>query len=281
MRMTDTAENFDDFESTALQRRDEALVVTVDGFEGPLDLLLTLARNQKVDIAKISVLKLADQYLEFIEAAKRINLELAADYLVMAAWLAYLKSRLVLPQEKGPDGEPSADEMATRLRWRLQRLDAMRAAATRLMGRERLDRDVFGRGDPEPVNVVKLRTYKDTLYDLLTAYATDRARRLGGKAYQPAMAPVLQIEEARERLERMLGRISDWSGLSRLLPPGLAGRAAAALGPGLDPAGLPGAGPRRQGGDQPGGALRGNLCARPGLMRRRRLTTGTGDRGVT
>ena len=175
--------------STAIVADDEALVVTVDGFEGPLDLLLTLARNQKVDIAKISILKLADQYLEFIEAAKRINLELAADYLVMAAWLAYLKSRLVLPQEKGPDGEPTADEMATRLRWRLQRLDAMRAAATRLMGRERLDRDVFGRGDPEPVNVIKLRTYKDTLYDLLTAYATDRARRLGGKAYQPADGP--------------------------------------------------------------------------------------------
>jgi segregation and condensation protein A len=217
--MTDTAENFDDFESTAIAATDDALVVTVDGFEGPLDLLLTLARNQKVDIAKISVLKLADQYLEFIEAAKRINLELAADYLVMAAWLAYLKSRLVLPQEKVSDGEPSADEMATRLRWRLQRLDAMRAAATRLMGRERLDRDVFGRGNPEPVNVVKLRTYKDTLYDLLTAYATDRARRLGGKAYKPMVFPVLQIEEARERLERMLGRIGDWSGLSRLLPP--------------------------------------------------------------
>ena len=159
---------------------------TVDGFEGPLDLLLTLARNQKVDIAKISILKLADQYLEFIEDGQALNLELAADYLVMAAWLAYLKSRLVLPQEKGPDGEPTADEMATRLRWRLQRLDAMRAAATRLMGRERLDRDVFGRGDPEPVNVIKLRTYKDTLYDLLTAYATDRVRRLGGKAYRPA-----------------------------------------------------------------------------------------------
>ena len=217
--MTEPAENFDDFESTAIVGGDDALVVTVDGFEGPLDLLLTLARNQKVDIAKISVLKLAEQYLEFIEEAKRINLELAADYLVMAAWLAYLKSRLVLPQEKALDGEPSADEMATRLRWRLQRLDAMRAASTRLMGRERLGRDVFGRGDPEPVNVVKLRTYKDTLYDLLTAYATDRARRLGGKTYQPQMAPVLHIEEARERLERMLGRIPDWSALGRLLPP--------------------------------------------------------------
>jgi len=216
--MSEGSENFDDFESVVLTP-EESLVVTVDGFEGPLDLLLTLARNQKVDIAKISVLKLADQYLEFIESAKRMNLELAADYLVMAAWLAYLKSRLVLPQEKGPDGEPTADEMATRLRWRLQRLDAMRAAGTRLMGRERLDRDVFGRGDPEGVNVVRLRTYKDSLYDLLTAYATDRVRRLGGTAYRPVMAPVLHIEEARERLERMLGKISDWSGLARLLPP--------------------------------------------------------------
>jgi segregation and condensation protein A len=215
MTAADQADKFDDFEIVAA---DDPLVVTVDGFEGPLDLLLTLARNQKVDIAKISVLKLADQYLEFIEQAKRVNLELAADYLVMAAWLAFLKSRLVLPQEKSPDGEPTADEMATRLRWRLQRLDAMRAAATRLMGRERLDRDIFGRGDPEPVNVIKLRTYKDTLYDLLTAYATDRVRKLGGKAYKPQMAPVLQIEEARERLERMLGKISDWSALHRLLP---------------------------------------------------------------
>src|SRR5215469_17338933 len=107
----------------------------------------------------------------------------------MAAWLAYLKSRLVLPQEKGPDGEPSADEMATRLRWRLQRLDAMRAASTRLMGRERLGRDVFARGEPEPVNVIKLRTYKDTLYDLLTAYASERVRRMGGKTYRPEHAP--------------------------------------------------------------------------------------------
>jgi segregation and condensation protein A len=217
--MTDAAENFDEFQATAIVADDEALLIQVDGFEGPLDLLLTLARNQKVDIAKISILKLADQYLEFIEGAKKLNLELAADYLVMAAWLAYLKSRLILPQDKGSDGgEPTADEMATRLRWRLQRLDAMRAASTRLMGRERLDRDVFGRGDPEAVNVVKLRTYKDTLYDLLTAYATDRVRKLGGKTYRPEMAPVLHVEEARERLERMLGKIPDWSALTALLP---------------------------------------------------------------
>jgi len=218
MTSPEQAENFDEFESTAIVADDQALMVAVDGFEGPLDLLLTLARNQKVDIAKISILKLAEQYLEFIESAEKLNLELAADYLVMAAWLAYLKSRLILPQEKSPEGEPSADEMATRLRWRLQRLDAMRAASTRLMGRERLDRDVFGRGDPEAVNVVKLRTYKDTMYDLLTAYATDRVRKLGGKAYRPHMAPVFHIEEARERLERLLGKISDWSALDRLLP---------------------------------------------------------------
>jgi segregation and condensation protein A len=214
----DKAENFGDFQAVELGAAEDALMIAVDGFEGPLDLLLTLARNQKVDIAKISILRLADQYLEFIEGAKKLNLELAADYLVMAAWLAYLKSRLILPQEKVADNEPSADEMATRLRWRLQRLDAMRAASTRLMGRERLDRDVFGRGDPEAVNVVKLRTYKDTMYDLLTAYATDRVRKLGGTTYRPVQPIVLQIEEARERLERMLGKISDWSALTRLLP---------------------------------------------------------------
>lgn len=214
--MSEIVEPFDAFESAATA--DEALMVAVDGFEGPLDLLLTLARNQKVDIAKISVLKLADQYLEFVESARGRNLELSADYLVMAAWLAYLKSRLILPQPPGADGEPTADEMAARLRWRLQRLQAMRQASTRLMGRDRLGRDVFARGMPEPVKVIKLRTHTDTLYDLLIAYATERVRKLGGKAYRPALAPVLLIEEARERLERMLGKIADWSALSRLLP---------------------------------------------------------------
>src|SRR6185437_1559958 len=169
-RMSEFDEAFDNFKPQTDVAPEEALVVAVDGFEGPLDLLLTLARNQKVDLAKISVLKLADQYLEFIERAKRINLELAADYLVMAAWLAYLKSKLILPQTQVAEGEPTADEMAARLRWRLQRLNAMREAAARLMARDRLGREVFERGDPEPVNVIKLRTYKDTLYDLLTSY---------------------------------------------------------------------------------------------------------------
>ena len=213
--MSDIGDTFDDFESAPPE---EAFLVALDGFEGPLDLLLSLARDQKVDIAKISILKLADQYLEFVESSRGRNLELSADYLVMAAWLAYLKSRLILPQPPSADGEPTADEMAARLRWRLQRLEAMRQAAARLMVRDRLGREVFARGNPEPVVVVKLRTHLDTLYDLLTAYATERVKRLGGKTYRPAMAPVLLIEEARARLERMLGRIGDWSALSRLLP---------------------------------------------------------------
>ncbi|HEV2560605.1 MAG TPA: ScpA family protein [Rhizomicrobium sp.] len=215
--MSEIIDTFEEMEAADVAPED-ALVITVDGFEGPLDLLLTLARNQKVDIAKISVLKLADQYLEFIESARKFNLELAADYLVMAAWLAYLKSRLILPQPANANGEPTADEMATRLRWRLQRLDAMREAAARLMARDRLGREVFARGAPEPVNVVKLRTNTDTLYDLLTAYATQRVKKAGGKTYSPKHAPVLLIEEARDRLERMLGRIGNWSTLSSLLP---------------------------------------------------------------
>ncbi len=215
--MNEIVETFEEMETHAV-RPGDALVVTVDGFEGPLDLLLMLARTQKVDIAKISVLKLAEQYLEFIEQSRRFNLELAADYLVMAAWLAYLKSRLLLPQPVSQEGEQTADEMAARLRWRLQRLDAMRNAAARLMARDRLGREVFARGLPEPVKVVKLPAYSDTLYDLLSAYATQRLKRTGRKAYQPIHMPVLLIEEARERIERMLGRIGNWNSLSALLP---------------------------------------------------------------
>ncbi len=207
-----------DFKPAIEAAPEEALVVAVDGFEGPLDLLLTLARNQKVDLAKISVLKLADQYLGFIEMLGPRKLELAADYLVMAAWLAYLKSRLLLPQPANTDGEPSADEMASRLRWRLQRLEAMREAAARLMARDRLDREVFARGAPEPVNVIRLRTHTDTLYDLLTSYSVQRIRSSGGTTYRPKQIAVLQIEEARARLERILGKLPDWNTLSTLLP---------------------------------------------------------------
>jgi segregation and condensation protein A len=215
--MSDVQDEFTAMEMT-LVAPDEALVVAVDGFEGPLDLLLSLARDQKVDLAKISVLKLAEQYLEFVESARGRNLELAADYLVMAAWLAYLKSRLLLPQAPTADGEPTAEEMAARLRWRLQRLEAMREAAARLVARDRLGRDVFARGAPEPVNVIKLRTQADTLYDLLTSYSAQRVKRVRGSTYRPVHAPVLLIEEARARLERMLGQIGNWNALSNLLP---------------------------------------------------------------
>ena len=209
-----------EFESTITP--DEALIIEVDGFEGPLDLLLALARNQKVDIAKISVLQLADQYLAFMESARNRRLELAADYLVMAAWLIYFKSRLVLPQAETGAG-PGADEMAAALRWRLQRLQAMRDSAIRLMARDRLDRDVFSRGDPEPVRVVRTRKHSDTLYDLLTAYSQQRIRVLGHRVLQMVRAPIFLIEEARARIERSLGQIPSWALLTRFLPPGWSG----------------------------------------------------------
>ena len=198
---------------------DDALIIEVDGFEGPLDLLLALARNQKVDISKISVLQLADQYLAFMDTARGKRLELAADYLVMAAWLTYLKSRLVLPQAE-PEPGPGAEEMAQALRWRLQRLQAMRDSAVRLMARDRLGRDVFSRGDPEPVRLVRTRKYSDTLYDLLTSYSQQRIRVLGHRVLEVVRAPIFLIEEARARIERVLGQIPSWSLMSRFLPPG-------------------------------------------------------------
>src|SRR6186997_302193 len=156
-----------------------ALVVDVEGFEGPLDLLLVLARQQKVDLAKISILALADQYLTFIEAARKLRLELAADYLVMAAWLAYLKSRLLLPDANAPAGQ-SAEDMAVALAMRLKRLEVIRAAAERLFGRAQLDRDVFQRGQPEPIAHIKRPEWSATLYDLLTAYAQQRQKTVLG-----------------------------------------------------------------------------------------------------
>jgi segregation and condensation protein A len=151
------------------------LIVDVEGFEGPLDLLLTMARQQKVDLAKISILALADQYLAFVEQARRLRLELAADYLVMAAWLAYLKSRLLLPEPVAPEGLSAAD-MAKALALRLRRLDAIREAGARLFERPQLGRDMFGRGDPEPIAEIKRPQWSATLYDLMSAYAAERQR---------------------------------------------------------------------------------------------------------
>jgi len=219
--MTEAAETFDDFESAAIVRDDEALLVQVDGFEGPLDLLLTLARNQKVDIAKISILKLADQYLEFIESAKKLNLELAADYLVMAAWLAYLKSRLLLP-EPAPEDEPSGEEMAAALAFQLQRLEAMRQVGEKLMNRPRLGRDVFPRGEPEAVSVVTRPVWEVGLYDLLKAYA-DIQRRQKATTLRIEAPDLYSVDDAIHRLQTMLGTLPRWSTLSSFLPPGLGG----------------------------------------------------------
>jgi len=193
-----------------------SLVVDVEGYEGPLDLLLALARQQKVDLAKISILALADQYLKFIEAARRIRLELAADYLVMAAWLAYLKSRLLLPEPVAAEDGPSAEEMATALANRLRRLEAIREASNRLMNRPQLQRDIFPRGNPETIAEIRHPKYTATLFDLLTAYATQRQHRVLASVHL-AKRTVWSLSEARASLERLVGMAEDWSRLDEYL----------------------------------------------------------------
>lgn len=188
---------------------DGALIVDVGGFEGPLDLLLELARQHKVDLKQISILKLAEQYLEFIEKARKLQLEIAADYLVMAAWLAYLKSRLLIPAPPGSEEQEPAD-LAARLAFRLQRLQAMRTAAENLMKRSVLGRDVFARGTPEPIVIDTKRQYADNLIDLLKAYADRRKRKMAHQIYVPKRHPTWSIKEARNALERMVGVMDDW-----------------------------------------------------------------------
>ncbi|MBN9072576.1 MAG: segregation/condensation protein A [Rhizobiales bacterium] len=192
-----------------------SLVVDVEGFEGPLDLLLHLARNQKVDLARISVLALAEQYLGFIEQARALRLEVAADYLVMAAWLAYLKSRLLIPKQPGEQGE-SGEEMAAVLQFRLKRLEAMRDAAARLVNRNRLGRDVFARGMPELVIVEKRNEYSATLYDLLSAYAARRQKRAITNV-TIARRGIWTLKDARDILVRLIGTFEDWAALDSFL----------------------------------------------------------------
>ena len=189
--------------------------VDIDGFEGPLDLLLELARRQKVDLAKISVLALAEQYLEFVEAARRVRLELAADYLVMAAWLAYLKSRLLLPAP--PKGEePDAADLAASLARRLARLQAIRAAADKLMRRPRLDQDIFLRGAPEGLDIVNAPAWQASLYDLLSAYARQRQKHALSMV-SVKHRQVWSLAEARDALERIVGVAMEWTALDDYL----------------------------------------------------------------
>ena len=194
----------------------ESFVLDLDGFEGPLDVLLALARNQKVDLTRISILALAEQYLEFINRAHRMELDLAADYLVMAAWLAYLKSRLLLPPPDVEEG-PSGAEMAARLAFQLQRLEAMRNASQALFARKRLGMHMFERGAPEGVRVVKTSNYQGTLYELLKSYSD---QRLKGHAvvWEPKRLPIMAIDQARKRLEAMLGMMFDWDRIDAYLP---------------------------------------------------------------
>jgi segregation and condensation protein A len=194
---------------------DDALNLTLGAWEGPLDLLLTLARAQKVDLAQISILALTEQYLAYIENARALKLEVAADYLVMAAWLAYLKSCLLLPRDA--EADPSPEELALRLQLRLQRLDAMREAGARLLGRDRIGRDVFERGSPEGLRLVKKALWQAAAFDLYAAYGRVRART------QPAMhvvahRSVMTLEDAITRVSALIGAAIDWTALESFLP---------------------------------------------------------------
>ena len=202
----------------ALRLEDEALIVDVDGYEGPLDLLLTLSRRQKVDLRRISVLQLAEQYLVFVEAARALRIELAADYLVMAAWLAFLKSRLLLPPDPTEEG-PSAEDLASHLAFQLERLEAMREASGRLMGRDRLGREVFQRGQPETVAVEKRTQHTATLLELVQAYARIRTKD-EFRPYAYDRTDIYPLETALERLRGIIGHTPDWADLVGFLPPG-------------------------------------------------------------
>jgi segregation and condensation protein A len=204
----------EDFEERPVRQSDE-LNLMLDGWEGPLDLLLNLARAQKVDLAQISILQLVEQYLTYLGEARALKLEIAADYLVMAAWLAYLKSCLLLP--KDPEQDPSPEEIALRLQLRLQRLDAMREAGARLLGRDRIGRDVFLRGNPEGLRLVRKSAWQVRDFDLFAAYGVVRART------QPAMhvvhaRSVMTLDEAIERVSKMIGMALDWTFLEIFLP---------------------------------------------------------------
>jgi len=212
------SETTDTFEEEPVREMYD-LVLDLDGFEGPIDLLLTLARQQKVDLTRISILKLAEQYLSFITAAKQMRLEIAADYLVMAAWLAYLKSRLLLPETE-EDEEATGPELAEALTFQLRRLDAMRDAGEKLLVMPRLGRDVFARGAPEGMEVVRTPVYEVSLYDMLKAYGDNR-RRVTASHLTIEATQLFSLSEAIERLRGIIGNVGDWTALSAFLPENL------------------------------------------------------------
>ena len=205
----------DPFDAQAAAPDPDQLTLDLGSWEGPLDLLLALARNQKVDLREISILALVEQYLAFIDGAKQLKLEIAADYLVMAAWLAYLKSCLLLPRE--PHVEPSPEELALRLQLRLERLNAMREAGARLMARDRLGRDVFARSASEGLRVIRKSRWDAQIFDLIQAYGMIRARQ-APVMHVVARRHVMTLEEAIARVSRLVGSFIDWTEISRFLP---------------------------------------------------------------
>ena len=214
----DTFEEMGRIDSVSDRMAAEALIVDVDGFEGPLDLLLTLSRTQKVDLRKISVLQLAEQYLAFVERAKVLRLELAADYLVMAAWLAFLKSRLLLPPDPTEEG-PSGEELAAHLAFQLERLQAMREASAKLMARDQLGRDFFARGIPEDVTRIRRVEYTATLLDLMQGYARIRTKD-EFRPYAFDREALFTLEQALERMRGLIGFAGTWTDISSYLPDG-------------------------------------------------------------
>lgn len=197
------------------------LVLDIDGFEGPIDVLLSLARDQKVDLTQISILQLADQFLDYVRRARRQRLELAADYLVMAAWLAYLKSRLLLPEDADDEDGPTGEELAEALALQLRRLEAMREAATQLMARDLLGRDVFRRGGGEGLSVVSKPIYEITFNDLLGAYADHRRRQHSVSSLRIRSLDLMSLDEAINRLSGLLGVAIEWTTLERFMPDGI------------------------------------------------------------
>ena len=216
----DTTEEFEDGQAFEAQRGDTAFVVDLEGYEGPIDVLLEMARKQKVDLAHISILALATQYLKFVEAARKHNLELAADYLVMAAWLAFLKSKLLLP-DMGNEDEPTGDEMAAALQFQLRRLQAMRDAGANLMSRPRLGMNFFKRGAPERFKTKITTIYELSLFELLKAYGEQKRRKEGAGPMQIESFEIYTVEDALIRLRKLLGPIPAWQNLWDFLPEGL------------------------------------------------------------
>ncbi|OAM78434.1 segregation and condensation protein A [Devosia elaeis] len=210
-----TSPQTDWFDTPSPPPADEILHVDVGGYEGPLDLLLDLARRQKVDLASISVLALAEQYLAFIDKVRERRIEVAADYLVMAAWLAYLKSRLMVPQAPG-DEEPSGEMLAAMLQFRLKRLEAMREAASRLMNRPRLGFQIYARGAPEPLEIARRSIWEASFYDLLKAYSAQRERNISTD-YSPVLRTVWSLQDARDILMRLIGESQEWVSLDAYL----------------------------------------------------------------